>query len=92
MTAMTKDYESVIVKFRGDLYETPLMKLRMEVVLQYNSCKEGNAGSESGLCAIVSKYKGFCSNCGKFGHEANECRSNKVESSDGSTNDSGTNL
>ena len=94
MTALTKKYESVIVKFRGDLNETPLLKLRKEVVLQYKTLVKtrGNAGSESGLCAIVSKYKGFCSNCGKFGHEANECRSNKVESTDGATNDSGTNL
>jgi hypothetical protein len=34
MTAMSNDYESVVVKFRGDLNDTTLVKLRKEVVLQ----------------------------------------------------------
>jgi sulfite reductase alpha subunit-like flavoprotein len=37
MTAMSKDYDSVIVKFRGDLNETSLVKLRKEVVLQFRT-------------------------------------------------------
>jgi Zinc knuckle len=93
MAAMSDDYESVIVKFRGDLNETPLMKLRKEVVLQYKTIIKtgGKAGSESALSANVSEYKGYCAKCGKFGHEANECRSNKSESTEESSNGSGTN-
>ena len=34
MTAMSNDYEIIIVKFRGDLNNTTLVKLRKEVVLQ----------------------------------------------------------
>ena len=37
MTAMPNDYDSVIVKFRGDLNCTKLVKLCKEVILQYRS-------------------------------------------------------
>ena len=88
MTAISSDYHSIIVKFRGDLNETPLVKLRKEVVLQYKTLAKTSAktGSESVLSANVSKhpykkFKGNCRNCGKIGHKANECRSAKVETS-----------
>ena len=98
MSAMSNDYESVIVKFRGDLNDTTLVKLRKEVVLQYKSLIKASGGkttSESVLAAPTSKtpwkkFKGTCRNCGKIGHKAHECRSNKVESADEATKDSGT--
>ena len=98
MTAMSNDYESIIVKFRGDLNDTMLVKLRKEVVLQYKSqIKTGGSKttSESVLTASTSKtpwkkFKGTCRNCGKIGHKAHKCQSNKVESTDQATKNSGT--
>ncbi|KAI2492015.1 PIF1-like helicase [Fragilaria crotonensis] len=97
MSAMSNDYESVIIKFRGDLQETSLAKLRKEIVLQYKTLVKtvGKSGSESVLNANVSKqpwrkFKGTCRNCGKIGHKANECRSSKVESTEVTTKGSGT--
>jgi hypothetical protein len=53
MTAMSKDFDSVIVKFRGDLSNAPLEKLRKEVVPQFKALvKDGiGMGSESVLSA-----------------------------------------
>ena len=98
MTAMSNDYESVIVKFRGDLNDTTLVKLRKEVVLQDKSLIKTSGGkttSESVLAASTSKtpwkkFKGTCRNCSKIGHKAHECRSNKVKSTDQATKNSGT--
>ena len=36
------------------------------------------------------KFKGNCRNCGKIGHKAHKCRSNKVESTDEAAKNSGT--
>ena len=36
------------------------------------------------------KFKGTCRNCGKIGHKAHECRSNKIESTDETTKNAGT--
>ena len=98
MTAMSKDYDSVIVKFRGDLSDTPLAKLRKEVVLQFKALIKGGGGgtgSESALSANMlkhpyKKFKGTCRNCGKIGHKANECRSAKVEATDSATTGAST--
>ncbi len=64
MTSMSDDYQSVIIKFRGDLNETSLAKLRKEVVLQFKALIKGGGGgtgSESVLSAYMSKhpYKKF---------------------------------
>ena len=80
MTAVSNDYESVIVKFRGDLNDTTLDKLCKEVVLQYKSLIKSSGSkttSESVLAAPTSKtpwkkFKGTCRNCGKIGHKAHE--------------------
>ena len=87
MNSMSGDYETVIVKFRGELNETPLEKVKKEVILQYKSLLKvgetrGKIHPESVLNANVSKhpwkkYKGTCANCGKIGHSANVCRSTK---------------
>ena len=84
MTATSNDYESVIIKFRGDLNNTMLIK-----------AGGGKTTLESVLAAYMSKtpqkkFKGTCRNCGKIGHKAHECRSNKVKSTDQATQNSGT--
>ena len=56
MTAMSNDDESVIIKFRGGLNDTMLVKLRKEVVLQYKSLIKTGGGktiSESVLTATT---------------------------------------
>ncbi|KAI2502225.1 hypothetical protein MHU86_12197 [Fragilaria crotonensis] len=90
MTSMSSGYDSVVVKYRGELAETPLVKLRKEIGLQYKTLLKATKNkSESALVANVNKhpykkFKGTCRNCGKIGHKANECRSAKstAESAD----------
>ena len=89
MNSMSTGYDPVIVKFRGELADTTLTKLRKEIVLQYKSLLKikGKSTSESALMANVSKhpykkFKGTCRNCGKIGHKAAECRLKSVEGSD----------
>jgi hypothetical protein len=90
MTSMSSGYDSVVVKYRGKLAETPLTKLRKEIGLQYKTLlKTTKNKSESAFVAKVNKhpykkFKGTCRNCGKIGHKANECRSAKstAESTD----------
>ena len=90
MNSMSNGYDPVIVKFRGDLAGTSLIKLRKEIVLQYKSLLKvkGKSTSESALMANVSKhpykkFKGTCRNCGKIGHKAAECRSKTGEGGGG---------
>jgi hypothetical protein len=93
MTATSNDYQSIIIKFRGDLNEMLLAKLRKEAVLQSKALIKGGGGgtgSESVLSAYMlkhpyKKFKGTCRNCGKIGHKANECRSAKIEATGGAT-------
>jgi hypothetical protein len=64
MTSLSDDYQSIIIKFRGDLNETSLAKIRKEVVLQFKALIKGGGGgtgSESMLSANMSKhpYKKF---------------------------------
>ena len=87
--SMSTVYDPVIVKFRGELADTTLTKLRKEIVLQYKSLLKvkGKSTSESALMANVSKhpykkFKGTCRNCGKIGHKVAECRLKAVEGSD----------
>ena len=86
MNSMSTGYDPVIMKFRGDLADTSLTKLRKEIVLQYKSLLKvkGKSTSESALMANVSKhpykkFKGTCRNCGKIGHKAAECRLKATE-------------
>ena len=68
MATLSNEYDSVIVKFRGDLSETPLAKLRKEVVLQFKTLV--NAGGTTILESVLntnSTFKGICRNCGKIG-------------------------
>ncbi|KAI2493888.1 PIF1-like helicase [Fragilaria crotonensis] len=89
MNSMLTGYDPVIVKFRGELADTTLTKLRKEIVLQCKSLLKvkGKSTSESALMANMNKhpykkFKGICRNCGKIGHKAAECRSKAVEGSD----------
>ena len=97
MTAISNDYESVIVKFRGDLKDTTLVKLRKEIVLQYKSLIKSDGSKTCSKLVLTAtsktpwkKFKGTCRNCGKIGHKTHECCSNKVESMDDTTKNSGT--
>ncbi|KAI2499592.1 hypothetical protein MHU86_14887 [Fragilaria crotonensis] len=91
MKAMSTDYDSVIVKFRGDLSDTPLAKLRKEVVLQFKTLvKDGRGRGSESVLSSSNTFKGTCRNCGKIGHKAHECRSAKVESTEGPTKDAST--
>ncbi len=70
MTSKLNDYQSVINKFRGDLNEMLLAKLRKEVVLEFKRLIKGGSGgigSESLPSANMSKhpykkFKGTCRN------------------------------
>ena len=86
MTSMSSGYDPVVLKYRGELATTPLVKLRKEITLQYKALvKTGSKNkSESAMVANVNKhpykkFKGTCRNCGKIGHKADECRSAKSE-------------
>jgi hypothetical protein len=90
MNSMSSGYDPVIVKFRGELAELTIAKLRKEIVLQYKSLLKikGKSTLESALMANVSKhpykkFKGTCRNCGKIGHKAAECRSKASEDGGG---------
>ena len=90
MNSMSGGYDPVIVKFRGELAETSLIKIRKEIVLQYKSLlkTKGKGGSESALMAKhpFKKFKGNCRNCGKQGHKAVDCPSKSTEGGGGSGN------
>jgi hypothetical protein len=63
MTSMSASYDPVVLKYRGELAETPLVKLKKEISLQYKALvKAGSKNkSESALVANVNKhpYKKF---------------------------------
>jgi hypothetical protein len=58
MTSMSSGYDPVVLKYRGELAETPLVKLRKEITLQYKTLLKTGANnkSESALVANVSKH------------------------------------
>ena len=60
MTAMLSNaYESIILKFRGDLNNTTLFKLRKEVVHQYKShIKKGGGKTGSELVLTATSQPG----------------------------------
>ncbi|KAI2490451.1 hypothetical protein MHU86_24138 [Fragilaria crotonensis] len=97
MNAMSSGYDPVVVKFRGELAETSLTKLRKEIVLQYKSLVKvkGKSTSESALLANANKhpfkkFKGTCRNCGKIGHKAADCTSKATEGNGASGKGKGT--
>ncbi len=91
MTAMLNDYDSVIVKFRGNHSKTPLAKLRKEVVLQFKTLvKAGGTTILELVLNASSTFNGICRNRGKIGHKAHECRSAKDKSTDGATKGAST--
>ena len=81
LNSMSKGYDTVVVKFRGELADISLEKLQKEVGLQYKwLLKNDGPGSESVMNANVNKrpwrkFKGTCNKCGLVGHKAADCRS-----------------
>ena len=91
---MTDDYEPVTIKFRGELQNIPIEKLKKEICLQYQHLLKKN-GHHNELAFSASTPKGnyknsnrtTCSYCGKLGHKSQECRSRlRDENSTSSTN------
>ena len=71
MTSMLNDYQSIIIiKFRGDLNEMLLAKLRKEVVLEFKRLIKGGSGGISSVSVPSAnmskhpykKFKGTCRN------------------------------
>ena len=85
LNSMSRGYDPVVVKFRGELADISLEKLQKEVSLQYKwLMKNDGPGSESVMNANANKrpwrkFKGTCNKCGLVGHKAADCRS-KTES------------
>ena len=83
MTSMCNQYSSVVVKFRGDLAETPIDKLKKEIVLQYKSLLKSSSNkvmaATVGNSKTPKKFKGTCKNCGKVGHKKADCQADKKE-------------
>ena len=83
MNSMSKGYEPVVVKFRGELADISLDKLQKEVVLQYKwLLKNSKPESETVMNANVNKrpwrkFKGTCNKCGAVGHKASKCPTNR---------------
>ena len=69
MNSMSRGYDTVVVKFRGELADTSLDKLQKEVCLQYKWLqKNGKQASESVMTANTNKkpwrkFKGTCHKC-----------------------------
>jgi hypothetical protein len=78
---MSKGYDQVVVKFRGELADISLEKLQKEVGLQYKwLLKNDGPRSESVMNANANKrpwrkFKGTCNKCGLAGHRASDCPS-----------------
>ena len=77
---LSHDYEPVIIKFRGQIANTPLEKIKKEISLHYDYLlKQKGRSQEIALTVSRSSFsknsKFTCSYCGKLGHKAYECRS-----------------
>ena len=79
---MTDDYKAGTIKFRGELQNTHIEKLKKKICLQYQQLLK-KKGHHNELAFLTSKPKGnyknsnrtTCSYCGKLDHKSQECRS-----------------
>jgi hypothetical protein len=86
IASMSASYDDpVVLKYRGELAETPLVKLKKEILLQYKALVKAGSKNKSELALVANvnkhpykEFKGTCRNCGKIGHKADECRSSKT--------------
>ena len=79
MTSMSASYSPVVLKYRGEIAETPLVKLKKEISMQYKALvKAGSALVANVNKHPYKKFKDTCRNCHKNGHKADEGRSSKT--------------
>jgi len=70
-----------LVSLRNDLevQVTPLMiqDIHTKLSLKYTrlKCQDMEQSETNQALAVFCKFKGKCTNCGKFGHKLNECHS-----------------
>jgi hypothetical protein len=72
MTLMSSGFDPVVLKYRGELATTPLVKLRKEIALQDQALVKAGSKNKSQLARMVTnvnkhpykKFKCTCRNCG----------------------------
>jgi hypothetical protein len=76
---LSHDYESVIIKFRGEIADTPLEKIKKEITLHYDYLLKHKGRAQEVALTVSQPHftktsKVTCSYRGKLGHKVNECR------------------